>query len=518
MWTIPFLVAFAASFGSSAAAGPVVASTTSGKLHGSRDRGAGVVSFKGVRFAHPPVRWEAPVAFTSTAAQNATAFGAACVQQFTSALSEQLFNNPDDPPIESEDCLFLNVWAPEYAQKSSKKLPVALWIYGGSLSFGTASLPIYDGTSFAKDQNIIFVSFNYRTNVFGFPKSPDLRLTGNNLGFMDQELAIQWVQDNIAQLGGDPDKVTIMGESAGALSVSVAIARRAPGTAPFRAAVMFSGAQPSTIPTPSFDVFNAFASAVGCGQSPGDARMACLRQLPTEAIRNYTNQPTSGTFGPVVDNITTFSDPLQRIRSGKTANVPFIIGHMQDDGTLFTLGITDLTAFLNAISGGLVTADQVRPLYPGLSDEEIIWASYRDSTFLCIAHLWAGAAVGAGVSDVYRYAYGAVFDDLQKFPNAGAWHSSELFEVFGTYNRTTATPDEAELSRTMQTTIANFVKDPTTSPAPNWIKYVPGNTTSTLAKLSYTGNVHMNDVVDAVQSDSVDAPCALWDQFLDFRV
>ncbi|KAJ6476182.1 Carboxylesterase, partial [Mycena sanguinolenta] len=112
-----------------------------------------------------------------------------------------------------------------------------------SLSFGTASLPTYDGTSFAANQDIILVSFNYRTNVFGFPGSPDLPLAGNNLGFLDQELALLWVQDNIAKFNGDPDQVTIMGQSAGAQSVSYAISRHSPGNAPFRAGIMLSGAQ-----------------------------------------------------------------------------------------------------------------------------------------------------------------------------------------------------------------------------------------------------------------------------------
>ncbi|KAJ7071409.1 Carboxylesterase [Mycena amicta] len=511
-------LAIPAALGSAATS--VFVKTTSGQL--VRSTNDGVMSFKGIRFGIPPtgnLRWELPVAFTSTSVQKTAALGPSCVQQFPfagAALNQQLFNNPDDPPAESEDCLFLNVWAPAPTRQN---LPVVIWIYGGALAFGTGSMPMYDGTSFAQNQTVVFVSLNYRTNVFGFPGSPDLPLTGNNLGYLDQELAMQWVQKNIAQFGGDPGKVTIMGESAGALSVSTAIARHAPGTAPFRAGIILSGGQSSLSPTPKFDSFNAFSVAVGCGQTPGTLRLACLRQIPALTIRNYTNGPDGqALFRPIVDNVTVFSDPYQRIRTGRTANVALLLGNLQDDGTLFTIGQTNLTQFLTKTFGTLVTADQVRPLYTGLNDSQVIPEVYKDFVFLCPEHLWSAAVVSAGVANVYRYSYGAVFADLQAFPNAGAYHSSEIREIFGTYNRTTASADEATLSRTMQTTIANFVKNPAVLPAPNWAKYVPGNRTTTLAKLAYNGNVLTTNVVQPAESDSIDGPCSLWDSLLDVTV
>ncbi|KAJ7456522.1 Carboxylesterase [Mycena latifolia] len=501
-------------------AAPTLINTTSGLLQGSEVDG--LLMFKGIRFGQPAtgaLRWEPPVAFTSAASQNTTSLGPSCVQMFpfaVAALNERLFNNPADPPPESEDCLFLNVWAPA---STTQKLPVLVWIYGGALAFGTGSIPLYDGASIATNQDIIVVSFNYRTNVFGFPGSPDLPLAGNNLGFLDQELALQWVQQNIAQFGGDPSQVTIMGQSAGALSVSIALSRHTPGNAPFRAGIMLSGAQPSTTPTPSFTSFDNFSAAVGCTQAPGAARLACLKQVPAAVIRNYTNGPASGAFRPVVDNVTVFADPLQRIRTGLTARVPFMIGHTQDDGSLFAVGLTDLSAYLATTFGGLVTVDQMHALYPGLNDNQVISEIVKDFEFLCPAELWSGAAVGAGIPNVFRYAYGPVFADLQLFPNAGAWHSSELPEIFGTFNRSTATAPEVTLSNTMQTLVANFVKNPAQAPAPNWPKYLPGNTTTTLAKLAYNGNVVAANVVEPVGSESLDGACnAFWNFFLDVRV
>ncbi|KAJ6493918.1 Carboxylesterase [Mycena vitilis] len=495
--------------------------TTSGLLQGSETNG--LLTFEGVRFGQAPtgsLRWKPPVPFTSTAPQNATSMGPACVQQFefsVAAVNEGLFNTPPAP--ESEDCLFLNVWAPA---STNHPLPVLIWIYGGGLAFGTASTAYYDGASFASNQHIIVVSFNYRTNVFGFPDSPELPLAENNLGFLDQELAFQWVQRNIAHFGGDPGQVTIMGQSSGAASVSAAYVRHAPRSAPFRAAVMLSGPFVSTLPTPSFSSFNAMASGVGCGQAPGAIRLSCLRNISASTIRNFTNGPSSGGWGGLIDNVTFFADPFQRIRTGQTSGVPFIIGNTQDDGSLsaFAVNVTDLATSLANFFGDFVTADQVRSLYAsGLSNSSVFSEASKDFQYLCPAELWATAAVGAGVKNVYRYAYGAVFPDLQPFPNAGASHASDIPEIFGTFNATTATASEVTLSHTMQTVFANFIKNPRVSPAPNWPRYVSGNTTATLAKLAYNGNVDLANVVQTVGSNSLDSSCdTLWNQFLDFRV
>jgi carboxylesterase type B len=181
---------------------------------------------------------------------------------------------------------------------------------------------MYDGASFAKNQDVVFVSFNYRTNVFGFPTASELPSAGNNLGFLDQELALAWVQDNIAQFGGDKSKVTLMvcalsrdtraitrgrslcsqGQSAGAISISLAITRRNSSvTPPFRAAILLSGERVSAVPQPNFKTFDAFATAQGCSQSPGPQRLECLRNVSASAIHNYTTVNPFATFTPQVD-------------------------------------------------------------------------------------------------------------------------------------------------------------------------------------------------------------------------
>ncbi|KAJ7931334.1 Alpha/Beta hydrolase protein [Mycena leptocephala] len=239
------------------------------------------------------------------------------------------------------------------------------------------------------------------------------------------------------------------------------------------------------------------ASAVGCTQSPGAARLACLKQVSGSTIRNFTNGPSSGTWGGLVDK------------------VPFMIGNTENDGSLFALNQNNLATYLASTFGTLVSANQVRALYAsGLSDNAVISEVVKDFLFLCPAELWGAAAVGTGITNVYRYAYGAVFADLQLFANAGAWHSSELFEIFGTYP-STATASEKTLSQTMEAIVANFARNPTTAPAPNWPKYVPGNTTTTLAKLAYNGNVALANVVQAAGRLTLRY---FVEQFLDVRV
>lgn len=174
---------------------------------------ATVNKFLGIPFAQsPPERFSPPTAPGKVSTPiNATAWKPACIQQFVYPLASQeftelVFNTPT--PQESEDCLYLNVYAPA-APAAGKGRAVMFWIYGGSLEFGNAGQPAYDGSHFAAYEDVIVVSTNYRTNVFGFPSSPELNLTGHNLGFLDQRFALDWVQNNIQAFGGDPEKVTI---------------------------------------------------------------------------------------------------------------------------------------------------------------------------------------------------------------------------------------------------------------------------------------------------------------------
>ncbi|KAF8528405.1 Alpha/Beta hydrolase protein [Hysterangium stoloniferum] len=483
--------------------------TTSGTLLGAAQDE--VIFYKGIRYGQAPVgdlRWEPPKPFVSEDNFSVKSFGPSCIQQFvfaTQDAAELLFNSP--PLHEDEDCLFLNVWTPENSEIGAKT-PVMFWIHGGSLQFGSGSFFQYDGTSIAKNYGVIVVTINYRTNVFGFPSSEDLFPNKENLGFLDQDLAMQWVQQNIAAFGGDPKQVTIIGQSAGSESVTYALQRHGTNP-PFRAAMMESGAV-TFLGAPNFTAFDTFAKSVGCNKAAGAQRIACLKKVPVSLISAFLNGPQGTAFGfPIADK--------QRIIAKQTARVPIVIGVNQDDGTLFTVGDTDLPTFLEGTIGLPVTADQVRAAYSGLNDSTIIPLVFRDVVFSCPSQIIATAYVKSEIPNVFRYLYGAVFADMQKFPGAGCWHTSEIVNIFGTFNQTTATPAEVQLSRTMQTIWTNFIKDPFSNPTPEWKQFLPDNSTQTLSKLAFDGNVELGNVVQPAPAGLIDGPCdKIWNAFLDF--
>ncbi|KAJ6556627.1 hypothetical protein DFH09DRAFT_923455 [Mycena vulgaris] len=222
-------------------------------------------------------------------------------------------------------------------------------------------------------------------------------------------------------------------------------------------------------------------------------------------------------------SFTIFTNPLERLQAGDSAKVPIVLGNMENDGSVSAIGMTNLKAFLGR-EFSAISPDLLRSLYPGENDTLVISDSSRDLGFRCPEELWSAAMTSVGVSSVFRYTYayllttvsGAVFADLQKSPGAGAWNSSEIGPLFGTFDRSTATPAEVIWSNTFQTAIANFVKNPNKSPAISWPKYIPGPSAKTFAKLAYNGNVDPDTFVDPVASNLLDAPCdALWNQFLD---
>ena len=194
--------------------------TASGKVMGALDEVTGVYSFKGIPFAAPPVgdlRWKAPQPMQSwSGIREAVRFGPRAMQ--LPIFGDMNFRSNGM----SEDCLYLNVWTPDPSGKA--RLPVLVYFYGGGFMAGDGSEPRYDGTQMAR-RGIVAVTVNYRLNVFGFFAHPELSAESaphgsGNVGYLDQHAALLWVRDNIAAFGGDPDRVTIAGESAGSISVN----------------------------------------------------------------------------------------------------------------------------------------------------------------------------------------------------------------------------------------------------------------------------------------------------------
>ncbi|MFT4255131.1 MAG: carboxylesterase family protein, partial [Caulobacter sp.] len=201
-----------------AASDATIATIASGKIQGVATDG--VIAFKGVPFAAPPVgdlRWRAPQpALAWTGVRPAAAYGHDCMQKPFPSDAAPLGTEP------AEDCLVANVWRP--AEASAKKLPIMVWIYGGGFVNGGSSPEVYSGAQFAR-QGVVFVSFNYRVGRFGFFGHPALTAANadggrlGNYGYMDQIAALKWIKANAAAFGGDPDNITVFGESAGGGSV-----------------------------------------------------------------------------------------------------------------------------------------------------------------------------------------------------------------------------------------------------------------------------------------------------------
>ncbi|KAF7289146.1 Carboxylic ester hydrolase [Mycena indigotica] len=328
-------------------------------------------SFFGIPFAQPPVgdlrfRKPAPIA-PYTGSFNASLMGPSCPQQFTrvpvvsgslQALISKLWGDyysgkyPD-----SEDCLTINIIKPANANPNSK-LPVALWLFAGGFEFGTPAR--YDGTpiverSIAMNKPIIYVSINYRVSAFGFLGGKEVKEAGvGNLGLQDQREALRWMQKYISAFGGDPKKVTIWGESAGAISVALHMLTNGGNTEGlFRAGYMQSG---SPIPVGPIDnasgqkFYDELVANVGC-QWEFDT-LACLRTIPYDQLKKQVDaspffldyQSLVLAWLPRVDGDFLVDNPQQLVLKGQVAKVPFIAGDCDDEGTVFSLSTLNITS------------------------------------------------------------------------------------------------------------------------------------------------------------------------------
>ncbi|KAA8566674.1 hypothetical protein EYC84_009210 [Monilinia fructicola] len=473
-----------------------------------------VSKFLGIPFAKPPQRFSPPVTAENFKSNpyDATQFKASCVQQFNypdivRAFTTRLFNTPP-PAEESEDCLYLNVYAPSGASPNSS-LPVMVWIHGGGLQFGSASLPIYDGSVMAESQNVVVVTFNYRTNVFGFPNSPEIPKTEQNLGLLDQRLALAWVKTNVLAFGGDPDKVTIFGESAGALSVD-ALVTSYPTDAPFRAAIMQSGQDTirTQTATPgragnntSYLSWNALASGIGCSNSTSP--LACVRASDALTIKSFIEH-SALSFKPVVDDITRVSNPKQKRANHQIANVPVLIGSNAQEGTALAYGQSNITAALNTLFPTNKTLQaEVLAAYPvgknGLNTPfQVVAKIYTDLIFQCPASIYAASSSAASYP-TYRYYYNATFSNIQPLPGLGAYHSSEIPLVFGNL-RANSTSQEISLSASIQKSWADFAKDP--QAGPGWDKIDAQEGVNDVAVFNVNGR-------DSVSGEELDERCAV---------
>ncbi|KAH9828096.1 Type-B carboxylesterase lipase, partial [Teratosphaeria destructans] len=443
--------------------GPTVTLPNYGTIQGTsstlRAAIAPINKFLGIPFASPPTRFSPAVPPTPwhPSILNTTAWKPSCIQQFVypeeaQQFAESLFNTP--PAEESEDCLYLNVYAPSTPTPADGR-PVLFWIYGGSLQFGHAGQKLYDGSWFAAYDDVIVVTANYRTNVFGFPSSPDLPLTERNLGFLDQRLALQWVQENIGSFGGSPAKVTLFGESAGAFSIDALLTSYdANSTPPFRGAILQSDlytyrSLPFASSEPSW---HTLSDLLGCNNTTSD-EIPCMRAANARTMKRLI-ETHSLTFDSTPDNHTLVSNPSAKRLSGNVPRIPLYAGTNAQEGRLFTYNYPNTTATFLKTTAGLTNETLLAALlaaYPHDDDDETTQTSqiYTDLAFTCpLAKLTADSAA-LGIP-TWRYYFNASFANTQPYPGLGVYHTSEIPIVFGTHDGANTTVQQHALHDAMR--------------------------------------------------------------------
>ncbi|MGB8844716.1 MAG: carboxylesterase family protein, partial [Terracidiphilus sp.] len=417
-----------------ASADPLTVKTAQGSVHGKLVSDGRTRAFLGLPFAAPPVgdlRWMAPQPPAHwSGVRDATNFAARCAQW--PIWADYIFQ--DAGP--SEDCLYLDVYTP--AAHHAHPLPVMVWIHGGGYAAGGSSEPRYSNSPLV-DHGVVLVNINYRMGVFGFLASEDLRREGGgaagNYGLMDTVAALRWMRANIARFGGDPDNVTIFGESAGSFAVSTLMAApSAQGL--FQKAIGESGASFSSLL--GGDSLEVRASRDQAWvESLGVKNLAELRAMSTSQLIEAARKKGVIGFSPVIDGRLLTEAVPKTYAAGKQAHVPLLAGWNRDEraGTLSKgMTVEKWKAFATEHYGA--PADEFLAAYPGRTDAEAITSAdaYTTDQFIAFGTWqWIEAQTKTGDAPVYRYHFELSAPPSEMHPEGGyAWHSDDLEYVFGT--------------------------------------------------------------------------------------
>ncbi|MFI4934066.1 MAG: carboxylesterase/lipase family protein [Caulobacterales bacterium] len=483
-----------------AAASAQTVRTEGGELQGTTADGLTV--FKAIPFAAPPVgdlRWRAPQpAKPWTGVKSADAFAPVCTQ---SAAANTALGLP--VLASSEDCLYLNVWSP--AKSAAERLPVMVWIYGGGFTSGGTALPTYSGEFLAK-KGVVVVSIAYRLGPFGFLAHPELSKESGHgsgtYGLLDQIAGLKWVKQNIAAFGGDPTRVTIFGESAGGISVSMlAASPLAKGL--FQRAISESGgsfapprfANEGGTNVPPLSV--AEQTGASYLKALGAVTIADARKLSADAVLNGPAGAAPGggpRFWPVMDGYVIPADQYGLYEAGKYNDTPILIGTNGDEGALFVRGPVDAAKYVAGIKAQYGDyADKVLAAYPGDTDAAALRSSrdlFRESAFSWHTWTWARlqARTGKGKVFIYVFSHRPPYPDIPALKDWGAAHGSEIAYVLGTMAASRGmgwTDADRALSDQIQTYWSNFAKtgDPNGPGLPPW----PAFTNAAPAMMHFDG-------------------------------
>ncbi len=480
----------------------VTASIASGKVKGSLGTGGRMAHFRNIPYAAPPVgvrRWQQPAPveawrgtrdctkFGPYAYQRAAGFelffdslivglglGAARKKALRSAIKLAKVK-------QSEDCLQLNVRAPAHALRLGRKLPVMVWIHGGDHTDGSGTEPHYNSDALP-ERGAVLVTFNYRLGMFGFLAHPELAAespdgVSGNYGLLDQIAALAWVRDNISAFGGDPDNVTIFGESAGGEAVlNLMTSPRARGL--FHRAIAQSPSDSGRwlhLRRPALDFLAAedagvdFANAV---VGSADGQVERLRSMtPEELTMHYQQHPRLGRhFYPAVDGVILPTAPMSAFSAQQQASVPLMIGYNSDEATLFAdfmhpsggefyrdhtdskvghpitpVSVADAWAAFAMSYPSSGHVDRLMAAYPGLATLDRTAVARHGGDHMFGVHVdHAARQHAAGGHPVYRYYFTAT--PPSKKQTAGAFHAAEIFYVFDTRFPLVPQADDAHLT------------------------------------------------------------------------
>jgi para-nitrobenzyl esterase len=389
-----------------------------------------------------------------------------------------------------EDCLNLNVFAPAGAPSSDERLPVLFFVHGGANVFGssgdqlTDGTRIYDGSVLAAENDVVVVTVNYRLGSLGFLvheglDAEDERGTSGNQALLDLVQALTWVQDNIAVFGGDPDRVLLFGESAGALNTCALMSSpRASGL--FSAALMQSGGCTAPDKSTRLSTTRELESLTSCAAGDDAGKLACLRSLDAETLTRAplyaapNADPWSLTAGPVVDGDVLTGSPIEVIAAGQHNEVPLVIGSNTEETKIWAPTMADCAAYESVVRNQLgLDADAVLAVYPcaDFPTPEDAWTALStDVTFTCPARAIARAGAAGQQAPVFRYVYAR--PGLGISAPLGAYHAAELPFVFGHLFIQGFPPSQAAIdtSATIREYWSSHARDgaPSASDAPSW--------------------------------------------------
>lgn len=468
--------------------------TPVGPIAGTIDIRKGVRRFLGIPYARPAVgelRWQPPQQLPAWQVPfNAINFGMPAAQN-PSSLMEVC--GPNGEPPESEDCLYLNIYAPPHG--GERKLPVMLWVHGGGFSIGSGCQEIYNGCHLAASGRAIVVTFNYRLGALGFLRLRDfcdIPASGNE-GLLDQIAALEWVRKNISAFGGDPDNITLFGESAGAMSIAAMLAApRSRGL--FRRAIMQSG-HPGAMHSieRANDLAQAFVTHLQRAghSSPESASTRALLQAQQAVMTDPRMEKCWGQlpFKPVLDGELLQTSAVETLRSGGTPEVSLLLGSNLDewnlfsaaDPQIFTLDDAQIRARLEWLLPGRLLDPLLRYYHElATSIDDNPWPEWSRTWNLLLTDmvftLPGLRLLQAHRGEQFHYHFA---QPLAAQPLLGACHAVELGYVFGTHGAMALQPlyggesDPHRLSNTMREAWLNFAE--CGDPGTDWPRFNRGH-------------------------------------------